>query len=376
MIIRFIELENFRNFTYKKPKFCDAINIIFGLNGYGKTSLLEAVSVVCLTKSFRTRNDNDLVRFDQEEFKITAEIVLDNGIEKKIQVLYSPDIGKRIFVDHSKISVSSEIIGSFPIIVLAPENDVVTSGSPQERRHFINLILSQLDKVYLKSLQEYVRILKHRNKLLQQAREKRYKLSEKIEPWNEELYNKSKIITEKRFLFLKNLEQFAGPIHKEISSHVEEFSIRYKPSFDLEWDRFEKYRQTLDKNLNYEIMRGTTLIGPHRDEVLFLLNGKELRKYGSRGQQRCCLLAIKIAEYKLLRDKKSETPIFLLDDVYSEIDEVRERALNEYFLELKQIFLTTHKTDIRLDMRHESAKEIKYYHIQDNSFSAQKQVVQ
>lgn len=375
MIIRSVELENFRNFIRKKVEFCDDINIIFGLNGYGKTNLLEAISVICLTKSFRNHSDNNLVRFDQNKFNISAEIILDTGVQKKIQILYDPDHGKRISIDYSRISVASELIGSFPIVVLAPEDDLITFGAPQERRRFINLVLSQLNKDYLRLLQEYVRIVKHRNKLLQDARENRYKFSEKIEPWNEELYIKSKAITENRASFLTSLEQFVGPIHNAITSYLEEFSIHYKPSFNLEWNSFEKYRQVLDKNINYEIIKGSTIIGPHRDEILFLLNGKELRKYGSRGQHRCCLLAIKIAEYKLLRAKKAEAPIFLLDDVYSEIDEVREKALNEYFLELKQIFLTTHETDIQLHMKRESEKEIKYCHIQNNSFSPQRQTV-
>ncbi len=369
MILRSLELERFRNFTHKEIEFCDAINVIYGLNGYGKTNLLEAISVACLSRSFRTRNDNELVHFEESNFKILADIGLDGGLEKRIQISYNCDHGKEILIDHTKTKSIAELVGSFPIVVMAPESDSVTTGPPQERRRFLNILLSQIDREYLKLLQDYVRILKQRNRLLQNARENRYKFSEKVQPWNEKLYTISRTITEKRSLLLKELEKSATPIHMEITSHLERFSIQYRPSFNLEWDKFEKFEEILNKNINLEIVRGATMVGPHRDEIQFFLNGKELRKFGSRGQHRCCLLAIKIGEYKLLQEKRSETPIFLLDDVYSEIDEVREKALNDYFLDLKQIFLTTHESDIKLDTKPEFGKEIKYYHIQDNSFA-------
>jgi len=198
LIIRNINVENFRNFSNRKYNFCESINVVYGLNGYGKSNLLEAISVVCLSKSFRTRNDANLIQLQKDNFRVTANIYLDNGIEKNIHVYYDTNFGKQIKIDHSKIKSLSELVGSFPIVILSPEDDSITSGPPFERRKFINLVLSQLDKEYFKLLQEYIRILKQRNRILQDAKKSRYKFSEKIEPWNEELFHKSKVISMKR----------------------------------------------------------------------------------------------------------------------------------------------------------------------------------
>lgn len=367
MILRSLHVENFRNFTNKSYNFCESVNIIYGLNGCGKSNLLEAISTICLSKSFRTRTDANLIQFQKNNFRITANINLDSGIEKNVNIFYDDNSGKQIQIDHSKIKSLSELVGSFPIVILSPEDDSITSGPPSERRRFINLVLSQIDIEYLKLLQEYVRIIKQRNKILQDAKKDRYKFHEKIEPWDEELYQKSKAITNKRKDFLTDLEIYAVPIHKEITSHTENFSFRYKPNFDLDWDSYEKFKTFLEQNRNTEILRGITLVGPHRDELMFLLNNHDVRKYGSRGQQRCCLLSLKIAEFKIMRDKKLENPIFLLDDVYSEIDEIRENAVTEYFLDLKQIFLSTHASDMRFDFKPVFKKKIEYINIQSNS---------
>ncbi len=369
MILRSLNVENFRNFSSKKYEFCESINVIYGMNGCGKSNLLEAISIICLSKSFRTRDDTNLIQFQKNNFRITANIYLDNGIEKNVQIYFDSALGKQIKIENSKIKSLSELIGSFPIVILSPEDDSITSGPPSERRRFINLVLSQLDKEYFKLLQEYIRVLKQRNKILQDAKKNRYKFIEKIAPWDEKLYQSSKLITEKRKYFLKDLEKYTTPIHKEITSHIEHFSLDYKPNFDLNWNTYQDFKESLDKNRNLEIIRGVTLIGPHRDELTFLINDRDIRKYGSRGQQRCCLLALKIAEFKILRDKRLENPIFLLDDVYSEIDEIREKAVTEYFLELKQIFLSTHESDIHFDFKPIYNKKLEYINIQSNSLA-------
>ena len=188
MIIRSVKLNNYRNFSKKKVDFCDSVNIIFGFNGQGKTNILEALSVACLSKSFRTRNDGDLLQFGKESFQIVIDVVLDNEIEKEIKVDYSVINHKNIEIDHTKIKSILEIFGTFPIVILSPEDDIITNGPPQERRNFINFVLSQLDREYLKNYQDFDRTIKQRNKILQDAKENRYKFSEKIDPWNEKLY--------------------------------------------------------------------------------------------------------------------------------------------------------------------------------------------
>lgn len=367
MIIRSIELTNFRNFSHKKIEFGDAINVIFGLNGQGKTSILEAISVTCLSKSFRTRNDGNLVQHDKDHFQIVSQIVLDNTVEKQIKVEYGKSNGKIIEINHSRIKSILDLFGSFPVVILSPEDDILTIGPPQERRRFLNFILAQIDREYLKLIQDYDRIIKQRNKILQGAKESRYRFMQKIEPWDEKLFETARAITAKRAKFLPEFEQLVLPIHQELTIMLEKVSLKYLPSFDLNWQEYGQFQQVLEQIRNEEIVKGVTLIGPHRDNILFLLNGYDVRKYGSRGQHRSLLLALKIAIYKLILTKKKETPAFLLDDVYSEIDDIREKAFNDYFLDLKQIFITTHEKDSQFDLPVDFHKEIRYIPVENSN---------
>lgn len=366
MICRTLEVENFRNFLSKKIDFCEAINVLYGFNGVGKTNILEAISLICLCKSFRTKSESDLICFEQEHFRINAEILFDSGIVKKVRIDYDRENGKRIFIDHERIRSLSEVIGFFPIVILAPEDDTITTGMPCERRRFVDIVLSQLDREYLKILQEYNRVLKQRNKILQDAKENRYKFAEKIDPWNQEFFFKAAIITDKRRKLLKELEPVAAEIFENLTSHLENLSLEYQPSLQPQWNTFDTFKKELDRQANLEIMRGNTLIGPHRDEIKFLLNDSDLRKFGSRGQHRSFLLALKLGEFELMQHRLNERPIFLIDDVYSEIDDVRESALNRYFVQLNQVFVTTHKRDVEFDIT--LNKEINYVNIESNSF--------
>jgi len=376
LIVRSVQLKNFRNFSSKNFTFRPRINVIYGLNGQGKTNLLESISVLCLTKSFRTRNDADLIEHGKDSFKISAVFDLDSGVEKNVQIQFSKEQGKKIFLDGNRVPSSLDYLGLFPLVVLAPEDDEITSGPPEERRRFVNLVLSQLDKQYLFTLRDYVKIIRQRNKILQLSQQSRYRFSEKIEPWNQEYFQKARQITLKREEFLSQLNERVQPIHQEISAGLEKLELQYRPSFNLEWETYDDFRKQLEKIANQEILRGTTLLGPHRDEVLFLVNGKELRRFGSRGQQRTVLLSLKISEYIFLREKHQEAPIFLLDDVYSEIDEVREKALNEYFQQLKQVFLTTHGRDVKINITGEIEKEIQYIYISSHDIDSGNDLMQ
>ena len=369
MIINSIELNNFRNFVKKKIEFDQYINVIFGNNGQGKTNILEAISFACLSKSFRTKNDGDSLQYEKDNFRILARVVLDSKIEKKIIVDFSKSYGKKIEIDNSTIRSYSEIFGVFPIVILSPEDDIITLGPPHERRRFVNFVLSQLDKEYLKLIQDYERTIKQRNKILQDAKQSRYKFIQKIEPWNEKLFQLAKVITEKRAEFISVLEKVVQPIHQDLTVFLEKISFFYNPSFKKKWEKFEDFKEMLEKTANEEIMKGVTLIGPHRDELTFALDGHDLRKGGSRGQHRSLLLALKIGIYKLIKEKKNETPIFLLDDIYSEIDEIREKAFNDYFLDLKQVFITTHEKDIKFVMPDGYNKKIRYIHTESSKLN-------
>ncbi len=363
MLLKSLYLQQFRNYLKQNFVFDDGLNIIYGYNGQGKTNLLEAIAYTCVTKSFRTNSDVEAIPFHGDFFKITSQFIFDQGVKKTVSMEYLQGEGKRIFVDGARISSVSEIIGLFPIVILTPENELITYGSPAERRRFLDFILSQTDKSYFSSIQNFRKVLRQRNKLLVDAQENRFGFRERIEPWNLEIFELNKRVTSKRKEFLKDFLKILQPIFKQLTLGQEEISISYTPSFREEFFKKEVYFQELEKNKNIEILRGNTLIGPHRDEISFLNNGWDLRKYGSRGQHRTAVIALKFAEYFYVYQIKKERPIFLLDDVYTEIDKIREKNITEYFAELGQIFLTTSDIDLKIDSELEKYKKISYFFI-------------
>ncbi len=366
MILVSLKLWQFRNYIDREFEFSDGVNVIYGYNGQGKTNLLEAISYSCVTKSFRTNSDAEAIPFHSNFFKITAHFVFDQGIQKEIVVEVVQGEGKRIFLDNSRIQSAADVVGVFPVVILTPEHEAITYGGPSERRRFLDFILSQTDRLYLNLIQKYRRVLRQRNKILADAQERRYGFRERIAPWNRELFELGKQITEKRKNFLETFQQELRPVFQQLTLNQEDITISYTPSFKSKFQDWDAFESELEKIQNLEILRGSTLLGPHRDEINFLDNNWDLRKFGSRGQHRTAVIALKIAEYFYVYKIRRERPIFLLDDVYTEIDKVREKNLTDYFEELGQIFLTTSDVDLKIDSGLEKKRKISYYSI-DNT---------
>ncbi|RKY80802.1 hypothetical protein DRQ15_03880 [candidate division KSB1 bacterium] len=369
MYLTTIVLNNFRNYEQRTFKFDKGINVIYGYNGQGKTNLLEAIAICCISKSFRTNNDGDGVQFGKSFFRLTANVIFDQGVKKQIVVEYGVDSGKKILIEGDRVTTIREMVGSLPIVILTPDDEEITKGPPVKRRKFLNFILSQLEVDYLNSIQKFQRIVKQRNRILQQAKEKRFGLSQRILPWDRELFNYAKLITRKRADFITELTANVKSILQEITLQKEEVSLRYVPSLPTEfWDKdFNEFEAYLETIRNKEILMEVTLIGPHRDDVLIFLNQHDLRRFGSRGQHLTVLVALKIAEYFFLLNKKKEKPLFLLDDIYTEIDEIREHALTDFFKELGQIFLTTSKVDMRIREEINKVKSVNYLFIENQA---------
>ncbi len=367
MVLKSIYLQQFRNYLKQNFAFDDGLNVIYGYNGQGKTNLLEAIAYTCITKSFRTNSDAEVIPFHADFFKIESKFVFDQGVQKTVSLEYIQGEGKRVSIDGTRTSSASEVIGLFPIVILTPENEVIANGGPSERRRFLDFILSQTDKSYFSGIQNFRRVLRQRNKILLDAHENRFGFRERIEPWNLEIFELNKKITRKRNEFLNDFQEILQPIFKQLTLGQEEISIVYSPSFKEEFYDKEAFLGELEKNVNFEIMRGNTQMGPHRDEISFLNSGWDLRKFGSRGQHRTAVIALKIAEYFYLYKIKRERPIFLLDDVYTEIDKIREKNITEYFAEIGQIFLTTSDVDLKINSELEKNKKISYFFI-DNTY--------
>jgi len=338
---KYLAVSAFRNHTNTSlDNFIKSINVISGPNGAGKTSLLEAISVAALTKSFTDSPDNTLVQTGTAGFSIDAEFISDLGVTLKCQVEYQlgPPAKKSIFVNNDRLRRSSDLIGRIPIVALSPDDKVITGGAPEERRRFLSLVLSQASKLYLDDEIEFRKALKHRNSLLGNIREKGvspHKAKELLAPWTEVVIDRSSRIMSRRSAFVKEFSPFLLESYALVSSGNETPSLAYAPmGFEKELHSAHEMRGFLEEEYTRyefeELRRGISLIGAHRDELVIMIAGeREAKKYASQGQHKSLLVAMKLAEFNYLRDASGETPILLLDDVFSELDAARSKRLLE-----------------------------------------------
>jgi len=347
MVLKRLRLTNFRNYTKADVVFSPKLNIIYGLNAQGKTNFLEAIYLLCLGRSFRLAKNQDLIKKAENFFLLEGEFILDNGIDKKVVLNYIRDRRKEISVNLKKIRGHSEIFGHFPVVVMAPDEFKITSGGPAERRRFLDILLSQVSLSYLVNLQKYSRTLEQRNKILQSLRDGKNVSSSAMEPWTEKLVDAGSKIIMIRQQFIEEFSSLLTEIYQNFSRTKDKLTIHLQSNigfFSIERIR-RNFEEELSKNTEKEKILGSTLVGPHRDDVLFEIKGMDLRTFGSRGEHKSVLISIKIAEYHYLRERREEEPLLLLDDCYSELDEFREEQVFNSLQNLGQICLTTPKVD-------------------------------
>lgn len=351
MKLTHVLMHNFRNHAETSIRFSEGINALFGNNGQGKTNVLEAISFLSLTKSFYAANDATVLQFGKQIFSVEGRIVSDAGIEHRVRVAYSR-AGEKVFtVNGAKPETLSSVIGRFPIVVLSPENNAITFGAPSERRRFLDVLLSQISRSYLEDVIEYRRALKQRNKLLLDAKLERVYTEELIEPWTQSLAQLGSRIIAQRNAFVVEFRKYMVRSYQQLVQSDETPSIEYRTVDGVKGDSTAQeiatlMREEIGAKMYEERRRGTTLIGPHRDDLLFRINGISVQHYASQGQHKTMLVALKIAEFFYLRERRQEVPLFLLDDVFSELDERRARSLLETVSSLGQTFITT--TDERV----------------------------
>ncbi len=342
MILQNLELKNFRLHKNTYIKFSRNLNYIIGGNGQGKTSLLEAIYYLCTSKNLLQSADSEVVNFDEKFFEVSGSFI--NGSNNKIRILYNLETGKKnIFLNNKQLYKSSEIIGKFPVVTLTQTDHFITQGSPVYRRKLIDSIISQASQTYLKTLLEYNRILKQRSALLNKIRETGNSAYEdELEVWNEELINKGSEIIENRMEFVKEFTGYVKNSYNEIMGETEIPSISYKSTvkFDEVSGIAQSFKDALSRKKREEIARGYNLVGPHRDDVVFEINGFDLKKYGSQGQNKTFQISLKFAQFFYLKDKLNKTPIFLLDDVFGELDSERVEKISFYLKKIGQAFIT------------------------------------
>ncbi|HEY3873929.1 MAG TPA: DNA replication and repair protein RecF [Candidatus Kapabacteria bacterium] len=347
-----IHLKNVRNHADTVvDALAPKINVLIGENGAGKTSILEALSLTTIAKSFAAQSDAVLLRQGEQTLSVDARFVSDLGVGHHVAVEIEtvPRLKKTIYANSERLRAFADLVGRAPVVVLTPDEKIITGGPPAERRRFLNLVLSQASRAYLEDEIEYRRALKQRNAILSEARQKRLSFSAMqplLQPWTELVIKHGAPILRRRNQFIEEFRPRLIEAYRLLSESKEEPIVAYRP-IGLEQFRsnFSDLLQAQAESLAAEeFRRGSTLFGPHRDEVLLSINpGQEARLYASQGQHKTLLVAMKLAEFEYLKDATRETPMLLLDDVFSELDEERARRLLELASsgELGQTFISS-----------------------------------
>lgn len=320
MIVKRIELNNFRNYNLLKLDLDEKTNILYGNNAQGKTNVLESVYVCSTTKSHRTNRDAELIHLNAEEAHIKLFIVKNNR-EQRIDIHLRRNKTKGIAINGIPIKKASELFGVFNVVIFSPEDlDMIKKG-PAERRKFIDMELCQLDKIYVYNLTNYNKIIAQRNKLLKDIYF-RPELKQTLEVWDSQLAEYGSKIIERRSKFIEEINDIIKPIHKELTGGLEDIHIVYNKNCEA-----ENLLKCLEENRERDIKYKSTSVGPHKDDILFFNGEQNIRIYGSQGQQRTIALSLKLAEIELVKKLINDMPVLLLDDVLSELDSDRQNHL-------------------------------------------------
>lgn len=320
MIVKSLELKNFRNYERLSIDFDPSTNIIYGDNAQGKTNILEAICVSGTSRSHRGSRDKDMIRFGEQEAHIRT-IVEKNSSEYRIDIHLKNNHSKGIAINKVPIKKSSDLFGILNIIFFSPEDLAIIKNGPDKRRRFIDMELCQIDRVYLYNLTEYSKTLNQRNKLLKDIVFNK-KLLDTLPVWDDKLAEYGSKIIKRREEFVETIAPLVSELHRQISNDREEVELFYEKNVSA-----EGMREALDFSYDNDIRLGSTTKGPHRDDLRFDLGGVDLRKFGSQGQQRTAALSLKLSEVTMMEKEIGEKPVLLLDDVLSELDSNRQKDL-------------------------------------------------
>ncbi|MGB0346857.1 MAG: DNA replication/repair protein RecF [Balneolaceae bacterium] len=344
MQITSLSVQNFRNHQQNNVEWLPHLNVITGPNGAGKTSLIDAIHYLCMSRSFVSSSDQYVVHQGESYFMLKGHFEGNIRSEFEVGCSYSRGEGKKIFVNDGPLDRLSDLIGMVPVVVLSPDDKKLTREGPAERRAFLDSFISQLSKEYLRNLLEYRKIRKQRNSLLQQYSGAPHILEMYLEPWNKQLVEKGSKIIAKRYEILQKFKEYLAKDYAMISGMNLTTELEYKTFCDASQSVEGIEQQYFDQlaSLNErEIEREQTLVGPHRDEITFYLGDRELRQYGSQGQHRLFALSLKLAQLHFYSDELDDLPIFMLDDVFGDLDPHKTGILlNALQIHPGQVFIT------------------------------------
>ncbi len=340
MYLKSIDIKNFRNYEKLSIELNKGINIIYGKNAQGKTNLLESIYFLALTKSHRSFIDNNLIKNNKEEAIIKGKII-SKKIPSNLEIHLNQN--KILYIDRKKINKVSDYISKMNVIIFYPEDLELIKGSPMIRRKFLNLELCQLYSNYYIILNEFNKLLKMRNDYLKKINKTNHCDKNYLEILNNYFVDKGTYLYQMRKKFISKLNEISPTIYFHITKH-ENFNIKYITNININQEKEkikEEFLKALEMNFEREVKLKTTIIGPHRDDLEFYLNDENIRNYGSQGQQRVTVLSLKLAEIEIFKKYRETSPILLLDDIFSELDNKKKNNLLKYIKKSVQTIITT-----------------------------------
>ncbi len=335
MWINNIKLNNFRNYNKKEIKLHENINVFHGENAQGKTNIIEAIFLSSIGKSFRTSKEKELIKFNEEKALIEINFQKsDRDGNIKIEIGEK----KQIYLNGIKLKKLSELLGNINIVIFTPDDINILKGGPQNRRKFLDIMISQLRPNYMHILTLYLKTLEQRNNYLKQI-----KLENKdqnlLDIWDEKLVEYGMKIYEYRKEFIEKIKNKIKNIHKEITENKEEIEIKYFSDANTR----QNFINELKSRRKLDIIKGFTTKGIHRDDFVVYINGREVEIYGSQGQHRTAILSLKLSELQVIYDEIGEYPILLLDDFMSELDDKRRKNFLDNIKDIQVIITCTEK---------------------------------
>lgn len=348
MYVENIRLINFRNYDNLNINLNKKTNIFIGKNAQGKTNLLESIYICATGRSFRTNRDREMINFDKNEAYIGATMNIGN-FDRSIEIKMERDRSKRIKVNKTELKNYKELYSGLNVVVFSPEDLKLVKEGPSERRKFLDTEISQIKPVYSYNISRYNKILFQRNNILRSN-----KFNKDIKPLLEifdlQLAKIGTDIIIERDKYVKELSDISKITHNKITLLNEDLELKYESNIDIldsKLNMEKMYLEKLKSNIDGDIERRSTGLGPHRDDILMTINNKDLKVYGSQGQQRTAVLSIKLSEVELIKKEKGSYPVLLLDDVFSELDEERRKYLIKSFHEMQTLITVTDSVDLK-----------------------------
>lgn len=344
MHISHLSLVNFRNYESLSISPDPKMNVIFGKNAHGKTSILEAIYLFATSRSWKAGKDSEMVRWGAEHARVSAQVIRDEQNDVEVEVTLGRTEKKQVTINTIRQTKLADLMGQINVVLIEPYDVDIVRGEPSMRRKFLNLEISQIQPQYCHLMTNYRRVLDQRNRLLKEMQHSGSP-DGVLDVLNEQLVNYGARILERRLAFIEHITSIAAEIHSRITTGGENLEIEYSSSVDLDGadgleDLTERFRRRMGEVAGEEVRRGVTLVGPQRDDLVLTVNGVDARTYGSQGQQRTIALSLRLAELEVMEETAKEPPIVLLDDVMTDLDEERRAHVFEMTWGRCQTFVT------------------------------------